>query len=520
MSTSAARSSTWERSATQTRSSCSWERGRLSPRSTGTDPSADDDRGDGVWDAGVLPTLSPAPCPRSSSTSDGRGRRQLPRRRGREVSSNFADSLDPVVIRKEVEARFSPEIMVANYVASYEATIEATRRQAPPVPPRDRPASRFRRWARSRRSPLPPRRHRDRGHLGRPQLAALGIAFTILGGTFAMFNFLQYGTTVQRWRVRADAGEEETARRLGAQAVWLSIAFGVARLGAARDARRAARVADGRRGGGCGVRRDVPAHRGDRIPGGVLARAGLSPWCRGPAHAARDPHRRQRGERRSSRCCSSTCFDWRVEASAWGTAIAQLAGGRRSWWSCSGGCRAGRGRAYGSDSRGGCCRWGSGSSSRTTAPRSRSSSPAPSPRVRRRVDFAAHQIAFQLWIFLALVLDAVAIAGQIIVGRELGAGRARTPTARAQRMIWLSVALGGCSRCSCSPSPASSPRVFHGRRVRARRGGAPVADLRAHAAAERCRLRPRRDPHRRERRAVPRAVDGRRVPRRALRCSC
>jgi hypothetical protein len=39
----------------------------------------------------------------------------------------LADSLDPVVIRKEVEERFSPEIMVANYVAAYEATIEATR---------------------------------------------------------------------------------------------------------------------------------------------------------------------------------------------------------------------------------------------------------------------------------------------------------------------------------------------------------------------------------------------------------
>ena len=34
---------------------------------------------------------------------------------------------------------------------------------------------------------------------------------------------------------------------------------------------------------------------------------------------------------------------------------------------------------------------------------------------------AAHQIAFQLWIFIALVLDAIAIAGQIIVGQELGA---------------------------------------------------------------------------------------------------
>jgi hypothetical protein len=39
----------------------------------------------------------------------------------------LADTLDPVVIRKEVEARFSPEMMVSNYVAAYEATIEAAR---------------------------------------------------------------------------------------------------------------------------------------------------------------------------------------------------------------------------------------------------------------------------------------------------------------------------------------------------------------------------------------------------------
>ena len=38
----------------------------------------------------------------------------------------LADSLDPEVIRGEVEARFSPEHMVADYVAAYEATIAAT----------------------------------------------------------------------------------------------------------------------------------------------------------------------------------------------------------------------------------------------------------------------------------------------------------------------------------------------------------------------------------------------------------
>ena len=42
---------------------------------------------------------------------------------------------------------------------------------------------------------------------------------------------------------------------------------------------------------------------------------------------------------------------------------------------------------------------------------------------------AAHEIAFQVWNFLALSLDAIAIAGQAIIGRSLGAGdrRERAP---------------------------------------------------------------------------------------------
>ena len=45
-------------------------------------------------------------------------------------------------------------------------------------------------------------------------------------------------------------------------------------------------------------------------------------------------------------------------------------------------------------------------------------------RASARRPLAAHQIAFQLFGFLALVLDAIAIAGQVIVGRALGAGDA------------------------------------------------------------------------------------------------
>ncbi len=55
---------------------------------------------------------------------------------------------------------------------------------------------------------------------------------------------------------------------------------------------------------------------------------------------------------------------------------------------------------------------------------------------------AAHQVAFQVWTFLALVLDAVAIAGQAMVGRLLGAGDGPAARAAARRMVEWGVAFG------------------------------------------------------------------------------
>jgi putative MATE family efflux protein len=47
----------------------------------------------------------------------------------------------------------------------------------------------------------------------------------------------------------------------------------------------------------------------------------------------------------------------------------------------------------------------------------------------------AHQVALQLWLFLALVLDAYAIAAQTLVGHALGAGRADDARRTARRVI-------------------------------------------------------------------------------------
>ncbi len=51
------------------------------------------------------------------------------------------------------------------------------------------------------------------------------------------------------------------------------------------------------------------------------------------------------------------------------------------------------------------------------------------------VAVAAHQVAFTIWTLLALALDAVAIAGQAIVGRALGASDAVGARAATRRMM-------------------------------------------------------------------------------------
>ncbi len=61
---------------------------------------------------------------------------------------------------------------------------------------------------------------------------------------------------------------------------------------------------------------------------------------------------------------------------------------------------------------------------------------------RGQVALGAHQIAFEVWNFLALVLDAIAIAGQAMTGRLLGEGNLAEARAVGRRMIEWGV-IGG-----------------------------------------------------------------------------
>lgn len=73
---------------------------------------------------------------------------------------------------------------------------------------------------------------------------------------------------------------------------------------------------------------------------------------------------------------------------------------------------------------------------------------------------AAHQVGWQLWAFLALLLDSLAIAGQALVGRTLGAGRVDHARSVGNRLCLWGVALGAVFTLIFLVLSGFLPRVF------------------------------------------------------------
>jgi putative MATE family efflux protein len=278
------------------------------------------------------------------------------------------------------------------------------------------------------------------GHLGRSQLAALGLAATVLS-VLAMFNFLQYGTTAQVARATG-AGEDQIAARLGAQCLWLSLAFGC--LVALGIAVLAAPIVDA-----IGVEGQTAAYAVTYlriaslgIPSAFLAIGGQG-FLRGVSDL-RTPLVIILAGNVVNLVLELVLvygFDLGIEGSAWGTVVAQTGMGvamavaiLRRVGLANAGLRPELARRLLS--------LGKFIFIRTTA--LLASFLLAGVVVARLGDapLAAHLVAFQLWILLALILDAIAIAGQIIVGQELGATRPEAAFAASVRMIGLSVAVG------------------------------------------------------------------------------
>ncbi len=277
------------------------------------------------------------------------------------------------------------------------------------------------------------------GHLGTRELAALALAATVLSVLVSLCNFLAYGTTAQVARLHG-AGQHARGDELAAQALWLAVAIGfaVALLCVVAADPIMSLLAGGSEAKDAAARYLRLSALG--IPCALIALAGQG-YLRG-VDRLRVPLIILVSANLVNIVLEVVLvygFDLGLDGSAIGTVIAQLGMGAAfavlllraapAWRPQLALLRALM--VVGGDLL---VRTGSLLAAFTLASAvlARESEPA----------LAAHQIAMQLFIFLALVLDAVAIAGQILVGRLLGAGDAGAARAAARRMIGWSLAMG------------------------------------------------------------------------------
>jgi putative MATE family efflux protein len=277
------------------------------------------------------------------------------------------------------------------------------------------------------------------GHLGTPQLAALALAAIVLGGVVGLSIFLTYGTTARVSRLHG-AGRHDEAGALAAQALWLALALGAVIVLAVEVG---APVLMDVLGGRDEVARLATRYLRIGVLGVPMALVALAAqgWLRGVGDL-RTPLVIVIAANVANVVLEVVLvygFATGLDGSAAGTVIAQLGMGLafaavllraptatrapdlariRSLASIGAVLFVRSASLYA------CFTLATAVSARIGAP-----------------SLGAHQIAFQLFNALALVLDAIAIAGQVIVGRALGAGDVDGAFAAARRMLeWAGVA--------------------------------------------------------------------------------
>ena len=281
------------------------------------------------------------------------------------------------------------------------------------------------------------------GRLGTTALGGLGVASQALTALVGISIFLAYGTTAAVAR-QLGAGHREAAIRQGIDGLWLAGIIGAVVLAAGWPL--APQIVHAF-GGSPGVSREAATYLRISLLGApsmlvVLAGTGV---LRG-LQDTRTPLTVAVTANVLNVALNAFLvlgLHWGIAGSAWGTVCAQTAAAAAYLAMVARGARrAGVGFAPGRSGLRAAAVTGASLVVRTIALQAVLIVVTAIAARQGNAAIAAHQIAFRAWTLLAFALDAIAIAGQAITGRYLGAGDVAGARAATSRMIGWGVAYG------------------------------------------------------------------------------
>ncbi len=281
------------------------------------------------------------------------------------------------------------------------------------------------------------------GHLGTPQLAGLGIAAALLTTAVSVFVFLAYATTAAVSR-RVGAGDLRAAIRQGMDGIWLALLLGAAVVAFVLPAAPWLISAFGASDTVAPYAITYLRISALGIPAMlmVLAATGV---IRGLQDTRTPLYVAIAGFALNAGLNVGLVYGagLGIAGSAWGTVIAQCAMAGAYLVVVVRGARK-HGASLRPDAAGirACAQAGVPLLVRTLSLRAILMIATAVAARLGDADIAAHQILLSLWSLLAYALDAIAIAGQAIIGRYLGADDTDGAKAVCRRMVQWGIVSG------------------------------------------------------------------------------
>ncbi|GGN66353.1 MATE family efflux transporter [Streptomyces albiflavescens] len=281
------------------------------------------------------------------------------------------------------------------------------------------------------------------GHLGTAQLAGLGVASALLMTAVGVFVFLAYATTAAVAR-RVGAGDLRSAIRQGMDGIWLALLIGAAVIGIVLPAAPSLMELLGASDTAAPYATTYLRISTLGIPAMlvVLAATGV---LRGLQDTKTPLYVAVGGFVANAVLNAGLVYgaDLGIAGSAWGTVIAQFGMAAVYLYVVIRGARK-HGASLRPDAAGirGCAQAGAPLLVRTLSLRAILVVATAVAARLGDAEMAAHQIVLSLWSLLAFALDAIAIAGQAIIGRYLGADDAQGAREACRRMVQWGIATG------------------------------------------------------------------------------